>query len=129
VTNPLFVCSIPGRPIVKKNTQRVVGFGRAKRVIYSPRYRAWECGAIAACKRSISTALLCDPLTAVFRFYFANRQSLPDTSNLIEGIQDVLKKSQVIEDDGLIHRILAERFVGSEPRIEVELHKYASEIA
>ena len=123
-TLPLFACTILGRPIVKKNTQRTVGFGTRKRVIYSPRYRAWEIDAIAACKRANRTELLAMPLTAVFRFYFENKMAEADTSNLIEGIQDALKKAQVIEDDKLIIRIIAEKFFGETARTELELHKY-----
>ena len=123
MSEALFRCTVPGRPIVKKNTQRTVGFGKARHVIYSQRYMAWELVAIAACKRAFNTALITCPLEAQFRFYFADCQAEPDTSNLIEGIQDVLQTASIIKDDKQIFRLGAEKFLFQEPRTEVELFK------
>ena len=38
----LFRCEIPGRPIVKKNTQRVYGVGKSRRAVYSSKYLRWR---------------------------------------------------------------------------------------
>lgn len=123
---PLVTLTIPGRPIVKKNTQRVVGFGRAKRAIPSARYRAWELNAMAVCRRNFSAALIDIPVTAHFRFFFENRQAEPDVSNLIEGPQDVLVDACVLKDDRLVMKVMAEKFFGHEPRVEIELYKYVN---
>lgn len=110
---PLFECEIPGRPIVKKNTQRIVGSGRSRRAIYSPRYTQWELNAIAACKRAFDGQAINCPVHAEFEFFFKSRQSEADTSNLIEGPADMLKKAGVIVDDKIFIRITATKWFSS----------------
>lgn len=127
---PLFTCTIPGRPIVKKNTQRVVGLrGGSRRVVYSANYTKWANAACTAVYGSliVNRATIRHPITGVFRFYFKNYASEPDVSNLIEGPQDILTKCGVIEDDKLIKRVIAEKFFGHEPRVEIELYEYVLE--
>lgn len=121
----LFVATIPGRPIVKKNTQRVVGRGKSKRAIYSPQFIAWERVALAVIRGLWQGAQpICEPIRAKFTFHFINRQAEPDVSNLIEGVQDALTKAGVIADDRLIKIVTAEKCFGevSEPATLVEIH-------
>lgn len=117
--------TLPGRPIVKKNTKRAFGSGRSKRFVYSPRYLEWAENALKHLSRDVSIALLDRPMEARFRFYFVNRHAEPDVSNLVEGPQDILKQAHIISDDKLIYRVVAEKFFGAEePRTEVELWSY-----
>lgn len=128
MSGPIVTLTIPGRPIVKKNTQRVVGFGKSRRRILSPKYIAWEraamLSAMATAKRPTSIALLDIPVRAVFRFYFKDRQAEADVSNLIEGPQDLLVKLGVLKDDRLVRRVEGEKFFGHEPRVEIEIYRY-----
>jgi Holliday junction resolvase RusA-like endonuclease len=123
----LFACTIPGRPIVKKNTQRVVGLrGGGRRVIYSANYTKWANAACTAVERSreANSSPIRQPIIGVFRFYFKNYASEPDVSNLIEGPQDILTKCRVIDDDKLFRRVVAEKFFGEEPRVEIEIYNF-----
>lgn len=126
---PIFECLILGRPIVKKNTQRVIGSGKRKRVIYSKKFLQWQSIANSTIQRGAGVALLInEPIEAHFKFYFKNRSAEADVSNLVEGPQDVLKKTGIIADDKLIMRVRAEKFFGSEPRTEIKLYKFLEEI-
>lgn len=121
----LVVLVIPGRPKVLKNSKRILGRGRRKIVLPSVAYAKWEAHALASLRGRKSIALIDEPLTAHYRFYFANRQSEPDVSNLIEGPQDVLAKAGVIANDRLIMRVTAEKFFGrGEARTEISLYAY-----
>ena len=125
---PLFTCSIPGRVIVKKNTQRIVGSGSRKRAIYSPKFIAWERIAMLHMKRTwAGREPITDPLEVRYRFFFANRQGEADTSNLVEGVSDALQKSGVIEDDKLIHILHASKSFGGEARVEIEIARIDEE--
>lgn len=104
---PLFEVFIPGRPIVKKNTQKVV---RLKSGVYkkidSPTYKAWKHQAQVYIKQAILKCKITAPISTEMQmtaiFHFKNRQAEPDLSNLYEGIQDLLKEMGVIKDDRLI---------------------------
>lgn len=117
----IFNIVIPGRPIVKKNTQRIVGYGKKRRAIYSPLYTAWERGALLIFKMKDDLPFIDFNVMAEFSFYFENHSAEPDTSNLIEGPQDLLKKAGVISDDKIIKRVLAEKFFGETPRTEIRI--------
>jgi Holliday junction resolvase RusA-like endonuclease len=120
----MFKLVVPGRPIVKKNTKRIIGAGKKKMIIYSPKFVEWEKVALLAAMRVRPVNLITCLLEAEYKFYFKNTQGQADTSNLVEGIQDVLTKAGVIQDDKLIMRFTAEKFFGHEPRTEVVLHEY-----
>lgn len=123
LTAPLFVCSISERCPVKKNTQRIVGFGKSKRAIYSPQFVAWQRTALLQMKRAHEhREPISQPLRMIIGFFFKNRQAEADLSNLIEGPQDALKLAGVIADDKLIHEIRAFKYFGTDqPRTEIYL--------
>ncbi len=129
--NPLFECVIPGRPMVKKNNQKVVTIRRGRRSfktkVNTPQYQEWENEAAKTVRRArhqVNGPIECH-IHARFIFYFENRQSEADLSNLYEGIQDILKKEGVIADDVLIesHDGSRKRFY-QKPRLEVALFEY-----
>lgn len=106
--NPIFTCEIPGRCMVKKNTQRVFGTGKGKRVRYSDQYNFWERVAqLTLAKRRVP--LIEAHIEVHFHFYFKNHRAEPDVSNLIEGPQDVLTKMGIIKDDRIIQKVVAEK--------------------
>lgn len=121
----LYRCEIPGRPIVKKNTQRTVGRGRATRRISTPRYTRWEFDAMAVCQRSFKGQLLQGPMFAKYYFHFENRQAEADVSNLCEAPGDLLKKAGVIKDDRLLVSIYAQKEFGLAPKTIIELYDAA----
>lgn len=121
---PLVFCAtIPGRVFVKKNTQRVVGLGRSKRAIYSKQFMAWQNAALCF----LSGARLADPVDVPvilwLKFFFQHRGAEADVSNLVEGVQDVLVTAQILEDDKLVHKLIAEKHFGEEPRVEIEIRE------
>lgn len=104
----MFKCFIPGRPIVKKNTQRVVGVGRSKRVIYSPKFLAWEQQALFSIKQAHTNKFIfSEEISAEYTFIFKNKQGEADVSNLVEGVSDALQKAGVIVDDKQIVKLTA----------------------
>src|SRR3954464_6999216 len=123
-SNAIVTLTIPGRPRVLKNSKRIFGRGRRKIVLPSAAYVKWESHAMASLLRHKSIALIDVPVTAKFKFYFANRQSEPDVSNLIEGPQDVLVRAGFLKNDRLVMRVEAEKFFGEAPRTEIEIYVY-----
>lgn len=121
----LYKISIPGRTMVKKNTQRVVGFGKAKHAIYSNQFKAWNTRAhiiMHDSKNQILEPIDCQIFMNI-RFYFLNKGAQADLSNLIDGPQDCLKNAGIIVDDRLIEGIYARKFFGEKPRCEIELFR------
>ncbi len=117
----LFKCIIPGRAIVKKNTKRIVGAGRFKKIIYSKRFQFWEASFVLYLRKIWKLPPIDHPVEAIFKFYFKNHQGEADTSNLIEGPQDCLVKGGVLKDDRLVQRLIAEKHFECEPMTEIEL--------
>lgn len=122
----LFQFTIPGRPSVKKNNKRIFSRGRFKKVLNSLKYEAWERDAILHFKKHGPKDFkkIDQTLEAKFYFYFENKMAEADTSNLIEGPQDLLTKLGVIKDDKLIKRLTAEKFFYDSPRTLIELYGY-----
>lgn len=125
----LFHCSIPGRCYIKKNTKRVFGRGRKKRVIYSPNYMGWEELALAYITRAKLRLGLVKPIeekvTLKCCFYFKDRQAEPDLSNIIESPQDALVKAKVLKDDKLIYSLDGSRkYFGFEPHMDLYVYRY-----
>lgn len=119
---PLAFFVIPSRCYIKKNTQRIVGFGKSKRAIYSPKFRAWHKIAMLHLKLNWrGREPLDEPLELTVRFYFKNHAGEADLSNLVESPQDALKDAGVIVDDRLIQVLHAQKFYGETPRTEIEL--------
>lgn len=121
----LFSCTIPGRPYVKKNCQRTIGFGKRKRVIYSANFRKWNQDAILYMREVWKGKdTLDEQIEVTYRFYFKEKQSEADVSNLCEAPGDALKEAGIIKDDILIYRLIAEKYFYANPRLEIELRKY-----
>lgn len=126
VSASIFKATIPGRCIVKKNTARRVGRGRSTRMIYSPKFVSWHTRAMVSLLEAFkanSNDMIVVSVEAHFKFYFANRQAEADVSNLIEGPQDALVKAGVLKDDRLIQRVVAAKYFGGVPRVEIELFR------
>lgn len=108
----LFEVTIPGRPIVKKNTKK---FGRGK-VYYSPQYMAWEEQALLYLALALKSPKFIErfpikyPVKVQYVFTFKNK-ICGDVSNYIEGPQDALVKAGILKDDRLIQFLKAEKKV------------------
>lgn len=116
---------IGGRPYVLKNNKRIYGRGRKKIVLPSKKYSAWETDACLSVRKQYQGDPINFEVGITYKFYFENRMAEADTSNLIEGVQDVLQKMGVIENDKLVMKVVAEKFFGHEDaRTEVTIFKY-----
>jgi Holliday junction resolvase RusA-like endonuclease len=61
------------------------------------------------------------PIFAYFEFHFPNRHALPDTSNCIEGPQDLLESLGIYKNDQAIEHIEAIRVLGSKAKTVIKL--------
>lgn len=117
-----FTAKILGRPVVKKNTQRVIRSGGRTFVIYSKKYAAWKNSAILQLRAQGSSGVSFDkPVNAEFRFYFENHSAEPDLGNVGEGCADILQELGVLANDRLIHILRLEKHFGETPRMEIEI--------
>lgn len=120
----LFHCVIPGRCYVKKNTKRVYGSGRRKRVVYSEQFQFWEKVAELTLLKARS-ATITEPVELCITFHFKTHRAEPDVSNLVEGPQDVLEKVGIIKNDKIIQRVVAEKLFGTDyEKTTIEIFEY-----
>lgn len=119
----LFEVTIPGRVGIKKNGRRHIGKGRN---IPSSRYMKWEKSAVPAVMKAFLKFRphlpIKLPCRAEFEFYFKNHQHECDTSNCIEGPQDLLQKMRVIENDKLITSLTASKFFAEGEKTVVRIY-------
>lgn len=120
---PDFYAEVIGRPVVKKNTQRVVGMGRKRRVIYSKRFLAYRSVALFAFKRALmgQGSILAGGVHASYTFHFKNRQGEADVSNLIEAPQDCLADAGVIGNDKQITSLDAQKIFSGDEKTIIKL--------
>lgn len=118
--NLVFEVEIPGRVGIKKNRRRLFKTGRKMVSTPSSKYQSWESNATPSVLRARQKFYEFLPIKgrvfAYFEFHFKNNHALPDTSNCIEGPQDLLESLGVIENDKLIEHLEARRLVGSKPK-------------
>lgn len=116
----LFECVIPGRCAIKKNGRRIFRGGVN---IPSKNYLAWEKEAILhVMKANQRYKLPIEIPCAIFlEFHFKNGQSEPDTSNCVEGPQDLMQKAGVITNDKLFKTVIATKEIGLEPKTIVTI--------
>ncbi len=121
---------LDGRAIVKKNSlQRKYSFAKRRTVtIASDRYLVWERDAVATLANLWGwRAPIGEPIILRALFFFENRRSEPDLSNLYEGLQDALAKAGVITNDKIIQGHDGSRKIfGEDPRIVFALIRMES---
>jgi Holliday junction resolvase RusA-like endonuclease len=116
---------IKGQPVVKKNTGKVVNSnGRIFKLDSAP-YTRWKNSAVYQIAQQLGRPdPIFEPINLCVRFYMETRRAT-DLSNLLEGIQDVLVKCQIIADDD--YKIVASldgtraSYDKNNPRMEVEI--------
>jgi Holliday junction resolvase RusA-like endonuclease len=123
---------IQGDAIAKKNSQRVVRFGKGRNTRHSIRaskaYEIWEKQALS---QLFGVGEYTGPYPAEMRIFFYRKTKRKfDLSNMLEGTQDVLQKAGVIIDDSMKYIIPVIDKRGSSygwdidrdnPRVEVKL--------
>lgn len=110
----LFEVNIPGRVRIKKNGRRHIGHGKN---VPSLLYVNWERLSAIYVLRAMKSFQENLPIKtrcrAEFEFHFRNGQNECDTSNCVEGPQDLLQKLGVIQNDKLIVEFTAKKILGS----------------
>jgi len=121
--------TIPGDTIAKKNSQRIVRLGKFPSIRPSAAYDKWD----KAARQHLQTLRVL-PVTKypvrLHLFFFRSTRRKFDLSNMIEGVQDVLQKMEILEDDSMAHvvPVIEKREEGygwaldrENPRVEIEI--------
>lgn len=124
----LFEAKIQGRVAIKKNGKRPVRT-RAGWMTFTTtdRYKNWEVHSapdLARAARLFNVPIkeLCH---AEFEFHFKNHAHEPDTSNCIEGPQDLMQNLGILEDDRLIVSLSAKKVFSGEEWWSVKIRPIA----
>lgn len=114
---------IPGRPVTKKNSQRLIMAGGRIIPIPSKQYKDYEARAITAL-REISGVCIDEPVNVKCLYYMPDRRRV-DLTNLLEATCDLLVHYDVLSDDNckivVSHdgsRVLYDK---ENPRAEIEI--------
>lgn len=121
----LFSIFIPGRPVSKKNTQRVVRRHGLTLVVYSKQFKDWEKEALLLLRNDWKgSAPISEPMHIDLVFNLPDRRQC-DVSNLLEAPQDALTKAGVIKDDSLFRSVTAKKNLATQPTgTTITLYKF-----
>ncbi len=118
--------TLPGRPITKKNSQRIINNRNTGRlmVIQSEQYVRYETECLWRLKSYRGPKFKC--LVEVSAKYHMPSKQRPDLTNLMQSTADILEKAGIIDNDRNIvswdgSRILVD---SEEPRVDVEIRKW-----
>jgi len=126
----LYVFTIKGRPITKKNSSRWAGRGK---LLPSASYKAYAEAAIWQLKHQMREQGL-DPagddpipyaMSVTCLYWMPNKQSWPDLVGLLQATSDILQEAGIIKDDGLIVDYGTSRIEGIDkvnPRVWISIH-------
>lgn len=115
---------LPGRPITKKNHQRIITNRRTgrPRVIQSKDYEAYETACLWHLKKY--RVKYTGPVQVTARYWMPNRRSWPDLVGLLQATCDILEKAGIIENDRNVVSLDGSRIMGVDkknPRAEIEI--------
>ncbi len=115
--------TLTGRPITKKNSQRIIVNKRTGRpmVIPSPRYKVYE----EACLWQLKTyrgPTFDTPCNLQAVYYMPNRRSWPDLLGLLQATADILEEGGIIDNDRNFVSFEGSHIAGVDkhnPRVEI----------
>lgn len=124
-SNQVFEIEIPGKVGIKKNARKIIRVGRRIMSVPSDNFKRWEINALNQLykERMCRSSTISGPLMVEYRFHFKNRQNEPDVSNCVEGPQDCLEKSKIIENDRQIIRLFAEKVIDGTEKTVIKIFK------
>jgi len=116
---------IPGRPITKKNSSRIIINARTKRpmVIPSPQYKEYEQAALWHLKQYVGPTFG-GPVRVRALYWLPDRRSRPDLLGLEEATADILEAAGIVANDRMIVSWDGSRIAGYDkerPRVEIEI--------
>lgn len=102
----------------------IYGRGRKKWIGPNQAYKGWENDLVGRLLLRSKERLPIDfPVYMEITFHFKNHAHEADTSNCLEGIQDVMQKAGILKNDKLIYKILAEKVFDGEEYFNLALYK------
>jgi len=125
--------TIPGRPITKKNSQRIIINRRTGRpmVIPSKQYKEYEAASLWHLKQ-YRIRTITKPVNVCARYWMPDRRSKPDLLGLQQATADILETAGIVEDDVLIVSWDGSRVMGVDklnPRVEIEIRSVEGDTA
>lgn len=122
---PDFEAEILGRPVIKKNTQKIIRRGGKTFAVYSKLFKDYRTRVLFQFKqaRLRRDSMLRGELHASYEFHFKNKQGEADVSNLIEAPQDCLAESLIIENDKQIVSLDAQKIFSGLEKTIIKLWK------
>ncbi len=117
--------TLSGRPITKKNSQRILVNGTTGKpfVDQSPQYKQYEEECLWRLL-SFRAPHYGGKLIMTARYWMPDRRSWPDLFSLLQSTADILQKAHIIENDRDIVRVDGSEIVGVDkenPRVEIEI--------
>ena len=93
---------IPGRPITKKNSQRIFRAGRGKGkpfIVQSAAYNRFERNSVKELLAIRPHETIKNNVDVCIKYYMPNHVSWPDLIGLLQATSDILEKAGIIEND------------------------------
>ncbi len=121
ISSPVII--IPGRPITKKNSQRIVINRNKRQVIQSEHYINYEESSLWYLKK-YRHIRFSGPVSLSAHYWMPNRCSWPDLMGLLQATCDILEKSGIIDNDCNVVSLDGSRIMGIDrdnPRVELML--------
>lgn len=119
--------TIPGQPITKKNSQRMVRNPKTGKMFPLPSKAFVDYEAAASyCLQPKPTEPLCNPLEIEYHFYMPTKRRV-DLTNLEEAADDILVKQGVLADDNcriiVSHDGSRVHYDKQNPRTEIQIRE------
>ncbi len=97
-----YTFTIPGRPITKKNSQRIFRSGRGRGkpfIVQSSVYNSFERAAVKALLNQRPEFPIEKEIDVCVKYYMPNYVSWPDLIGLLQATSDILQKADIITND------------------------------
>ena len=97
-----YTFTIHGRPITKKNSQRIFRTNRGKGrpfIVQSAAYNRYERAALIQLFQQRPKRIITGQVDIVALYYMPNAVSWPDLTGLMQTTGDVLEKAEIISND------------------------------
>ena len=122
--------TILGRPVTKKNSQRIVGVGGRRTILQSRQYIAWEMSAVAQLRVQARGLAAANRPCAMRALVYRDRD-VGDLLNYLAAVSDALERAALVENDRLIVSVDGSRMLidRQRPRVEVELTAFTGPTA
>lgn len=115
---------IEGRPITKKNSQRIVHHGGRPTIIQSKQYVQYEKKSILQLRKNRPEKPIDYPVSVSCLYYMPTRRRV-DLLNLLAATHDILVKAEILKDDNssIVYSVDGSRvhYDRERPRVEISI--------